>query len=352
MYEIPRITMTMLGATGSGKTTYLHGMYDTLSTGVNGYFLYATDPDKDLDLAEAWEELCEAGTLPDATATEPVDYEFVFRHGMTTLLEIDCQDFRGGAGTERLGKPESPEDIAKLRARLDISDTIILALDGQHVARWVADNTPAGLSRAHDPMKIARFSKAISTVCVKRLEAEEPTPAIVVLLTKADLLGKLSGKPIKEALEAVKRNLFKLVQVLGSEGVTVMLCPVQIGAFDGANLSTVDPGQVNPKNLHKPITFALMHYLTEIIPRRQELISSMDRGLDAQSSELAGLRGGFMDGIFHRGRISAVESSMATDRSARGELAAQVAEARKRAEQMADDLRTSPIYRSGKLQEA
>ncbi|MEW1804761.1 ATPase/DNA packaging protein, partial [Streptomyces virginiae] len=29
-----RITMTMLGATGSGKTTYLHGMYATLSMGL------------------------------------------------------------------------------------------------------------------------------------------------------------------------------------------------------------------------------------------------------------------------------------------------------------------------------
>jgi hypothetical protein len=361
MYRVPKITMTMLGATGCGKTTYLLGMYAVLSSGVNGYFLLADDPDADLDLAEAWEELCENGTLPEATSTEPVSHGFVFKHGMKTLLEIDCQDFRGGAGNERprtrgpaagaTPTADAEDDVTLLRRRLDVSDTVVLALDGQHVARWIADGAPAGLDRAHDPMRIARLSMAISRVMEDRFTSGRPTPAIVVLVTKADQLDRLSGRSTRDALDVIMRNLFNLVPVLASEGATVMLCPVQIGRFDGPDATSVRPDQISPKNLHKPITFSLMHYLTEIIPRREADAAGLDRLLDEQNQELAAMRGKFLGGWFNRDRISRTESARDESRSALGAAQSEIAAARKWAEQTAEDLRSSPIYRSGKLQE-
>ncbi len=352
MYQAPRITMTMLGASGCGKTTYLHGMYAVLSSGLNGYFLYATDPDKDLDLADAWDELCVAGTLPDATDVEPLDYEFAFKHGMTTLLEIDFQDYRGGAGTERMRATGASADVAALKERLAISDTIILTLDGQHVAEWINDAADGTRNRSGDPMHIARFSRAISTVVETHVQEGNQTPAIIVLITKTDLLAQITGRPTRDALDVVRRNLFDLVPVLAHQ-VTVLLCPVQIGSFglDREDALKVRPDQVNPKNLHKPISFALMHYLTERLPRQQQALSGLDHRLDSQRQEVESLRNGFLGPWIKRGRINALESSIDTDRERRGETAGEISGARVWAEQMAEDLRTSPIYRDGKLQE-
>jgi hypothetical protein len=347
MYRIPKIVMTMLGATGCGKTTYLYGMYATLSPGVNGYFLHTTDPDADVDLTEPWVELCETGALPKPNDPKPKSYQFAFKHEMKTLLEIDCQDFRGGAGTER--SKADDDDVMLLRKRLAVSDSIILTLAGEHVARWIADGAPAGLNRARDPMKIARFSRAISEVMETRFRGGQPAPGVVVLITKADRLGPLTGKSTPEALDVVLRNLFNLVPVLASEGVTVLLCPVQIGAFGESEAEQVRPDQVNPKNLHKPVNFALMHYLTEIIPRRHGHLAGIDRQIDEESRQVAAMRGAFLGSWLFGERIRKTEESMEERRSARGEVQDEIAQARSWAEQMAEELRSSPIYRSGKL---
>ncbi|MFJ4846350.1 MULTISPECIES: hypothetical protein [unclassified Streptomyces] len=349
--RVPRITLTMLGATGSGKTTFLHGMYATLSSGIKGYFLYASDPDVDLDLAEAWEELCEDGTLPQPTAEVPTGFDFRFLHGVLPLLEIDCMDFRGGAGTQRGNREDSPADVAMLRSRIAASDAVLLILDGQHVARWIADGAQPNLNPAADPMKIARFSRAINGVIGERLEAGEPAPSLVVVVTKADLLSKVTGMSTREALTIAAKNLGNLVPVAVSEGVSAMLCPVQLGTFNGARETTVDPGSINPKNLHNPVIFALLHYLTEGITRHEQQIRQISGQIDDQSRELAGLSSGAFGGLFKRSQIQEGSNRLREWQGELDNMQEEVREARRRAELLAMELRHMPIYRSGKLQE-
>lgn len=349
--SVPRITLTMLGATGSGKTTYLHGMYATLSSGVNGYFMYASDPDVDLDLAEAWGELCTEGTLPLPTAEVPTSWDFRFLHGVLPLLEIDCMDFRGGASTQRGNREDSPEDIALLRARIAVSDAVFLVLDGQHVAQWIADGAHGNRNRATDPMKIAGLSRAISGVVGERLEAGEPAPSLVILVTKADLISQGTGMTVREALAVAGKNLANLVPVVASEGVSAMLCPVQLGKFPGAALSTVDPGAVNPKNLHQPIIFALLHYLTEGIVRHEDQIRQISGQMDEQSQELARLSAGAFGGFFKRGMIQAGGQRLHDWQNQLARTRDEVSESRRRVDLLAEQLRGMAKYRSGKLLE-
>ncbi|GAA1235902.1 hypothetical protein GCM10009665_27670 [Kitasatospora nipponensis] len=346
---VPTITMTMLGASGSGKTAYLHGMYNRLSSGVQGYYLYTIDPDQDLDLADHWSLLRRNGTMPKATSEEPRRYDFIFRRGMRDLVEIDCTDFRGNAALDRRG---SAADVHLLEQRLAASDSIVLVLDSEHVAQWVRAGTPGSLDRDDDPMEIARFSRAISGVFTARKREGGPSPAIVVLLTKVDLLSGLTGMTAAEALVAVAKNLGKLVPALAddqAEGVTVALCPVQLGNFGAARLERVDSRAINPKNLHLPIVFSLRHYLTEGIARNQEAIRELTAGLDSSRSELAALSRGFMGGFFQGARKTAAQLEIERLLTQGTVTNAMLQQAQEKCRELDRELRGIAIYRDGRL---
>jgi hypothetical protein len=342
--------MTMLGVSGSGKTTFLHGMYATLSSGINGYYLYATDPDVDLDLAEAWEELSLEGTLPKPNAEVPTPYEFVFKYGVRSLVEIDCVDFRGGAGTGRGDKPDAPADIAQLRSRVEASDSIFLVLDGQYVANWIRNGHPGNLNRAGERMGIAHFARDINLTVEARRLKDEPTLSLVVLVTKSDLLARITGLSSREALATVAEHLRNLVPVAMDEGVTTLLCPVQIGDFGEASSQSVDPGQVNPKNLHSPIIFALLHYLSEGISRHEQEIKRLDQQIDAQDEHLASLRSGLFGGFFKGDQVRGTRAQIMADKELRRFTQEQVEENRRRAALLSRELRDIPLFRNGELQ--
>src|SRR5271157_1839611 len=135
MMATPELKLTMLGTTGSGKTMFLLGMYDTLSTGLHGYFLFTEDPDQGVDLNEAWEKLTEGGELPPATAVnQSKHYRFAFNHGFTPLVTIEWMDYRGGAIT---ASTSSNADVSELQKQLQESDSIYIVLDGGKLANWL-----------------------------------------------------------------------------------------------------------------------------------------------------------------------------------------------------------------------
>ncbi|MEV6976043.1 hypothetical protein [Kitasatospora sp. NPDC093806] len=346
---VPNLTLTMLGASGSGKTAYLHGMYNRLSMGVQGYYLYATDPDLDLDLAEDWARLRRTGTMPKATSDRPIAYEFVFRRGMRDLMTIDCVDFRGNAALDRRG---AAADVAQLEERLSVSDAIILALDSEHVAEWISQGAPGNLDRDDDPMEISRFSRAISRVFSRRMQDGDPVPGVTVLLTKADLLAARTGMKAHEALQVAGQNFGKLVPVLagdGAEGVTVALCPVQLGNFGAAAQATVDASRIAPKNLHLPVIFSLRHYLSEGIVRNRQEMSRLSASLDASRGELEALSQGFFGGLFKGAQKTSARQEIDRLVASSSATSTDLQKAQDRCRELDQEMRGIPIYRDGRL---
>jgi hypothetical protein len=143
MTDYPSLTITALGNKGSGKTTFLLGMYADLSGGRKGYFLNASDPDVDLSLAGKWEKLLDDGALPPPNQADNIPYSFLFLDGIQPLLAVDWLDYRGGALDDETGA--ASQDVPGLHERLNRSDCIYLVVDGGYLVEPVRSSTRAGI---------------------------------------------------------------------------------------------------------------------------------------------------------------------------------------------------------------
>ena len=124
MAAIPTLSVAMIGTSSSGKTSYLHGMYATLSAGfVGGYFLYCRDEALDRQLLADWDKLCVDGRFPEVTLDDTArKYPFVLSQGTASWLHFDLFDCRGGIlkepGETSKVPGESPDDSRRRRSPL------------------------------------------------------------------------------------------------------------------------------------------------------------------------------------------------------------------------------------------
>ncbi|TYB45704.1 TRAFAC clade GTPase domain-containing protein [Actinomadura chibensis] len=342
--KIPEIKLTMLGATGSGKTTLMHGMYAMLASGVHGYHLFTQDPDDHLDLMEAWGTLLQHGELPPPTPEKPTSYEMVFNYGLEALLHLDFVDFRGGAGTESGRKAGAHEDIGMLRARLAESNSIYLVLDGRHVGDWVKNGCPP--MQAVGPMSIAVIGRAILDLFQRSRDEGRPRPSLVVIITKSDVLAETSGLSRQDAMRMMIKNMRDLVPFAYYDGVTAMICPVQLGEFGLDAGTAVDRSKVKPIFVHKPLIFSLMHYLTEQIAFDQQNLEGLRAGQAQARKELEELNTGFRR-HFRGDRIRRKSGEIDFADDEISGLRKDLGTAQQRAAQLMGELDRLPIIRDG-----
>ncbi|WP_035920614.1 hypothetical protein [Frankia sp. QA3] len=350
--EIPTVKVTMLGTTGSGKSTFMLGMYATLSAGLRGYFVYAQDQDDHIDLTDAWDRLLDDGLLPPPTTEERSRrYEFVFTQGFDTLLNIDWLDYRGGALTDR----KTARDTAELQQRLGQSDSVYLVLDGNAVGRWVrsivegeGDNPSLRLERIQRELKVQDMTAQLNRCVGERRKAGLPAPSVVALITKMDTLPVTSGLDRIDAINLAVEHLPELLPVVTS-GLTTLVSPVQLGEFGTEHHDTVDTQRVNPTHLHKPFVFTLMQYLWSGIEDNETELENLAAADVAAATELERLRSGVVRSLRNRGRINSLQSEKQRRRSAAESRRSTVNLMNSRVQQLRDELMNLPIYRNGKL---
>lgn len=343
--NLPKLTVTMLGTTRSGKSTYLLGMYATMSAGVRNYFAFTEDPDQDLDLSDAWELLNDTGQLPPPNdIDQSVWYSFQFKHGLDTLLGVDWMDYRGGAMKDR---SDSAADVGELHERLGRSDSIYLVLNGESIGDWIAGTVPT--PKIQRDLLLPRMSTMVQRAVDNRKAAGLPPPSLVLLITKADLVGEKNDGDLPGALaEAVKR-LKELLQVAYQEGVTALICPVQIGVFGPSSGNQVNVEDIEPVGLHRPILFSFLHYLTEGVGAHRDELRRMEESKDGAYAELNSLRNGFMGGLFRAGRIRAAQDQVDRAGSSIADLERQIGRTDAQLELLAAELAGQPILRDGRL---
>jgi hypothetical protein len=340
----PDLTLTVLGTTSSGKTTFLLGMYDILSTGVHGYFTFTEDPDQGVDLRDAWDLLIDEGELPPPTVADSNKYyRFVFNHGFMPLVTIDWMDYRGGALDDR---KDSGPDVLELRRRLEGSDSIYLVLDGGSVAIWLDD--PSKRTVVQKKLKVQAMSSQVLQAVMNRKERGLPLPSFAVLITKADLL-RGPERSVGQALAQVVEGLPQLLPVAWVDGVTTLVCPVKVGDFGTNSTGVVDVSTIDPVGLHRPMIFSLMHYLSEGLGARQAQLAEATAGHSEVEQQIAALNRGFR--AYFRGRRVAQLRGVADSylRAVADEKRIYASE-QDLITQLSQELAGHPIIRNGKLE--
>ena len=220
----PDLTLTMLGTTSSGKTTFLLGMYDILSAGLHGYFTFTEDPDQAVDLRDAWDLLIDEGELPppndaDRAGTTASSSTTDSRRWSPSTGWITAAA-RSMTARTRGGRPRAAGAAGR-------SDSIYLVLDGGSLATWLDD--PAKLTVVQRKLKVQAMSAQVLQAVTNRRQNGLPFPSLAVIITKADLL-RGPDRSVGQALARWSR-LRELLPVVWADGITALVCPVKVGDF-------------------------------------------------------------------------------------------------------------------------
>jgi hypothetical protein len=254
------LTITMLGASGAGKTCFLVGLYNALRVGVRGFTLLATDAtpdaDTDLELAELWERMQEGGQDRWPAPTDSTrDFTFALQYAYQTVLTFDWLDYRGGALTDQ----PTEADVRALTVRLQRSSAIFLCVPG---------DTLVGTPR--NAAKTDRMNVLLGRVR-NSLAPQSPIPTIVVVVTKYDLCAD-SGLLKEQVFDAVKR-LFPPLFVPGGRWL-VTVCPVSLGRGLPRDR---EHAAIQPQFVHLPVTFVACMELKRRIDAGGSTIEDIER---------------------------------------------------------------------------
>jgi hypothetical protein len=268
---LTRMTITMLGVSQSGKSTYILGAYAGLVRGADGCSLHTPDPDAGMGMIRELDAL-RSGALPQPTTDKPVLHEFILTSGSTVLTAIDLTDYRGGAITDVTRGKEA--DTAQLHRRLLNSDSIFVVLDSTHFREPI---TPVRLQAVAEATAADRVADLLGKALAERQQTGRWLPSIAVLLTKADLIDERRGSASRGFAE-LHSEIRSLLPTVFRPGVVTQVFPVSVGEFGGPANGHAPSLGVDLRNVGAPIIFAVACFLNacqlQIQRQREQVVVS------------------------------------------------------------------------------
>jgi hypothetical protein len=274
---IPRMTISLLGAKSSGKSSYVNVLYRLMASAQYGYTFSAETEVRLRDSLDV-DAMIDGTKLPP-TGTEPQKHRFSLgslRGGVYTgLAEIDLIDFRGEALVD-LGT-----DSDQLYQRIPESDSIFTVFDATNFIQPV---TPERVTGVATVTMANHMADRIADALGRRSAAKAPLPSVVVLLSKVDVLDQQLTRPGRQCGEACA-EIFNLVLPIAREmGGRAGFFPVSVGRYTSA-----DEGEqllsFEPRGVAAPLFYALFWFLTD---QRVSLVQQL--GDFAERRRDAGLR--------------------------------------------------------------
>lgn len=336
----PTTRITMLGPSGVGKTCFMIGMYGIMREGVEGFTFSTPNPDHDLELSEAWDAMCD-GMGPERWPT-PNDhgaqhYEFQFNYALRPLMRFAWMDYRGGA----LRSAADEEDVVSLRQQLAGSSAVLLCVSGEWIARGVRGNA----RRKAYVADMNRFLTGWTGSDDGGGVALDPNshvgrPPVAIVITKYDYCRDI-GKD--EMLRRV-RELFHPLFAPGSGWLTTV-CPVSLGMDLSEN---EEAGDVDPRNIHLPVTFAVYTRLRgELLRERAELDRERER-LHGSRNAVSDMMGGRLKQWLYRSRIESAKDAVEFQRQQIAQLESLAVEMEQNINRLASELiREADVFFEG-----
>lgn len=326
---VERARITMLGASNSGKTTFLLGMYYVMR-GLFGDYSLRAERDVDIALKHTWRRIArpKGREWPLPNDEKWVRYDFSFSRNLEALIQFEWLDYRGGALDALTSDPDVPE-ILKQASQ---STCLFLTVAGDALI----DDTKGREFAIRDQVLLDEMIQLVQ---------DANKPPLVILVTKADLCSVREpddARLLELLVEDVKGLAPALFQRGG--GWRVMVCPVTLGA----DLVNDSAAELEPKNLHVPLIFAIQ----ALFDRERESIeasvdevagqlretSSRQAAVEARWGTKVGLNRG------ERGELQSVVSGLAQELSAGEERLARVAET---ADALASELSAAALFIDG-----
>ena len=193
------IHITMLGASNSGKTSYMLAMYATMSLGYHGFTFTCQSHDEDINLSDAWDRLEAKGEFPNPSI-DTRTFGFDCNFGFKKILSFSWYDYRGRAVME----PESQMGVADLHKRIHESDFLVVCLPSDDLLEHATGH------RTKEAREVRRYGRRLSHFLHEYYQKNGATLPVVIALTKSDLCEQ-DDRPI--AIKALR----KLVSGLFSE---------------------------------------------------------------------------------------------------------------------------------------
>lgn len=250
--------VTIIGFTGSGKTTYLAGMYDYMSgTGCNHFSLVAVDPNQDVTLENLWDDLSD-GIFP-APNNDAEEFTFHLAYHYQPVCDFEWLDYPGGI----LADPKS-KHWPKLRESVRTSDCLLLVLDGEIFQIDAADGREYAeklSAKINANRGLKRELKQFSRLSQEGIDI----PPVCVMVTKSDLLDKQYKDIMKKVIRREMDETF-----LGNSMVMVTAVSV-LGHASAQN-------GLHPFCIEEPIAFAVLTVLLKYMRKLQEQ-KSRQRGV-------------------------------------------------------------------------
>jgi hypothetical protein len=221
-----RLTVTVLGKTGSGKTVFLSSLYSLLAEGVRGFGFSATASNDRTDrvLGGYLEKFYLQSEPPEGTKENEITYAFSLIFEGEPVAEIDIFDYRGGALEE-----DADEDAgAILSKRIGASDIVI----------WMIDLSEASGELRSRRGRLVTKVRRLQAVCSQAMRKEPRLRTWCFVRSKVDIdFPELSEIDLNAATTQLEEHLEDVVTISTFNNVPyasmVSIAPIGKAKIDG-----------------------------------------------------------------------------------------------------------------------
>lgn len=271
--------VTVIGFKNSGKTCYLAGMYDIMSTGIKNFSLVEKNPDQDWYLQGLWENISDGANRSwPVPSDEKRTYSFSLCHSFDKVMEFEWLDYPGAALVD-----PGYGLVDEITDQLSESACLLVLVNGESFA---FEGRPADQKRIQAD-SVDEYKKIVAKNLKKNRDLDAvrqlskigtqgiTLPPIAIVVTKCDLIEDDWAPYVQEI---IRENFEPIFGEGGEDDRIVMLAPVTLGYDITAG------GDADPDGIEHPIAFAVLSILRKYIIAARVLKAKSDDELSAKDT--------------------------------------------------------------------